>query len=229
MLLCQDFRRRHQRNLVSVFHGDNGGFEGHDRLARAHIALQQATHGKRFFHIGSDLFQHPLLRPRGMERKNFFYRGAHAIIQPERDAGLCLLLAAFQLESELDEKQFFENQADVRRSAGRLQVLQTFAGVGPVNSSTTLREAKSSSDDAAPRPGWDRANPGIRFSSAVRMMRRNQRESAFPDRRTRRSERCGQFRASPPLSVRLTSARSIVCRLADDLELRLHQLQFAAR
>ena len=33
MLLGQDFGGRHQRDLVSVFHGDDGGLEGHNGLA----------------------------------------------------------------------------------------------------------------------------------------------------------------------------------------------------
>ena len=56
MLLGKDFGGRHERDLVSVFHGDDGGLEGHDGLARAHIALQQTPHGDRLRHVVRNLF-----------------------------------------------------------------------------------------------------------------------------------------------------------------------------
>ena len=62
VLLGENFRRRHQRDLVSVFHGNNRGLKGDDGFTRAHIALQQAAHGVRFFHVGGDFFQHSFLR-----------------------------------------------------------------------------------------------------------------------------------------------------------------------
>ena len=33
MLLGQDFGGRHERDLISIFHGDDGRLEGHDGLA----------------------------------------------------------------------------------------------------------------------------------------------------------------------------------------------------
>ena len=95
VLLCKNFRGRHQRDLVSVFHGNDGGFEGHDGFAGADIALQQAAHGKRFFHVGSDFLQHSLLRARGMEGENLLDGCTYTIVQPERNTGLCLLFATF--------------------------------------------------------------------------------------------------------------------------------------
>jgi len=40
MLLRQNFRWSHQRDLIAVLNGDNRGLERHNRLARSHIALQ---------------------------------------------------------------------------------------------------------------------------------------------------------------------------------------------
>ncbi len=117
MLLRQDFSRGHQCHLVSVFHGDDSGLKSHDGFSRSHIALEQTAHGKRLLHVGGNLFQHTLLRRGGMKRQNFLNSGAHVFIQPKSNAGLRLLLAAFQFESQLNEKQFFEDQPDVRRRA----------------------------------------------------------------------------------------------------------------
>ena len=94
--------------------------------------------GEGFLHVGGDFFQHPLLRRRGMERQNLLDGIAHVFVQPESDAGLRFLLAAFQFESQLDEKQFFKDQPDVRGGARRLQVLQALAGIRPVDSPKRL-------------------------------------------------------------------------------------------
>ena len=80
MLLREDFGGRHQRNLISVLHRDNCGFEGNDGFARAYVALQQAAHGKRFLHVGGDFLQHPLLRRRGMKWKNLLDGGAGTVV-----------------------------------------------------------------------------------------------------------------------------------------------------
>ena len=94
MLLGQDFGGRHQRDLVSVFDGDDGGLEGHNGLARSDVALQQTPHGRRLFHVGGDFFEHALLRRRGMERQDLLDRFARPIVQGESNSGLRLLLAA---------------------------------------------------------------------------------------------------------------------------------------
>ena len=122
MLLRQNFSRRHQRDLVAVFNGDDCGLEGHDRFARSHIALQQPPHGARRLHVGGDFFQHALLGRRRMKRQYLLNRLANGIVKLERDSGLRLLLAALEFQSKLDEKKLIEDQPDVRRRARRLQI-----------------------------------------------------------------------------------------------------------
>src|SRR5271165_4627714 len=68
-----------------------------------------------------------------MKRKNLFYCLAHAVVQLKSDAGLRFLLAAFEFESQLDEKQFFKDQTDVRRRSRRLQGFEAFSSFGPMN------------------------------------------------------------------------------------------------
>ena len=67
MLLGEDFGGRHQRDLVAVFDGLQGGQRGDDGLAAADIALQQALHRVRLFQVVADFAQHFLLR--GGQRK----------------------------------------------------------------------------------------------------------------------------------------------------------------
>ena len=98
VLLGQNLRRSHERNLVSVFDSDDGGFEGHKRLAGAHIALQQTAHGIRLFHVRGDFFEGSLLRSCGMEGQNSLDRLTHAILQLEFNSRLRLLLTPLQFE-----------------------------------------------------------------------------------------------------------------------------------
>ncbi len=51
MLLGENLGRCHQRDLIAIFDGDDGGFEGDDRLAGSDITLQQASHRRRLFHV----------------------------------------------------------------------------------------------------------------------------------------------------------------------------------
>ena len=94
MLLCKNFRRRHERDLISVFDGNDGGFECDQGLARSHVALQQTAHGIGLLHVRRDFLERSLLRSGGMKRQNFLYCFPHGIIQFESNSGLRLLLAA---------------------------------------------------------------------------------------------------------------------------------------
>ena len=70
MLCRQNFRRRHQRDLVAVLDGDDRCLERDDGFAGADIALQQAAHGRCLGHVGGNFFQHAFLRRGGMKRQN---------------------------------------------------------------------------------------------------------------------------------------------------------------
>ena len=61
VLLCQNFRRYHQRRLMTVFHRQIGGGRSHHGLAAAHIALHQTVHGRTPSQVHPDLFDCPLL------------------------------------------------------------------------------------------------------------------------------------------------------------------------
>ncbi len=87
MLRGQDFGGRQHRHLIAVFDGDDGGFGGHDGLAAAHIALQQAVHGARRLHVVGDFAEDALLRAGGLEGQHGLDLLAHAVVELERDAG----------------------------------------------------------------------------------------------------------------------------------------------
>ena len=53
-------------------------------------------------------------------------------VKLKSDSGLRFLLAAFEFESKLDEKQFIEDHPYMRRRARRLQVGEAFSGIGPM-------------------------------------------------------------------------------------------------
>ncbi len=55
MLPGEDFRGGHEHGLISMGHGQQHRIEGHDRLAAAHVALQEAVHRQRPAHVGPDL------------------------------------------------------------------------------------------------------------------------------------------------------------------------------
>ena len=132
MLLRQYFSRRHERHLIAVFDGDNGGLKRHDRLARSNIPLQQTAHGMRLLHIRGDLLQHTLLRGRGMERQYLLNGAPHAVIELKCDSSLGLLLAPFEFKSQLDKEQFVENHPYMGVGAAGLQVGEAFSSVRPV-------------------------------------------------------------------------------------------------
>ena len=94
MLLGENLSRRHERDLIAVFHRNDGSFEGHNRLARAHVTLKEAAHGGRFFHVRGNFFQYTLLRFGGMEGQNFLDSFAHASFERKGNTCLGLLLAA---------------------------------------------------------------------------------------------------------------------------------------
>ena len=154
MLLGQNFGGRHERDLVSVFHGDDGGLEGHDGLARSDVALQQSPHGEGLFHVGGDFLEHALLGRRGMEGQNLLDGLPHPIVQAERDSGLRLLLAALEFEPQFQKEEFFKDQPDMGRGARGLQVLEAFAGIGPVH--LPQRLARRDQAQVAAHGGWNR-------------------------------------------------------------------------
>ena len=84
VLLGENLRRRHERHLQAVLHGDERRQQRDDRLARADVALQQPVHRRRALHVFDDLFQRGPLPFRQLERQNAARRFADAIVDLDR-------------------------------------------------------------------------------------------------------------------------------------------------
>ena len=69
MLFGQHFGRSHKRALVAALDGVQHGRHRHKRLARPHIALQEAVHRDGPGQVEGDLGIGPLLRARQWERQ----------------------------------------------------------------------------------------------------------------------------------------------------------------
>ena len=139
VLLGQDLGGRHERALPAGVDGARGGQRGHHRLARAHVALQQAVHGHGLGQIGVDLGTHPRLG--GGERKGQggeqaavqlpVRRGQRRCAQPlPRGQGLRL--------GQLLRQQFVKLQALPGRMAAVFQGGQGQPGWGLVQQAHSL-------------------------------------------------------------------------------------------
>ena len=60
VLLGEHLGGRHERALVAALHGGEQRGDRDDRLAGAHVALQQAVHRDRAGQVGGDLGDHLL-------------------------------------------------------------------------------------------------------------------------------------------------------------------------
>ena len=146
----QNLRRRHHRHLVAVLHGDDGGFESDDGLARADVALQQAPHGRRLTHVVGNFLQHALLGGGRVEWQDAFQRLADGRIDAEAYSRQAAHAAALQLQPQFEKKQLLEDEAEMRRRARRLERGKAFAGIGPVGMPERL-EARNEPEAAANR------------------------------------------------------------------------------
>ena len=94
MLLGENLSRCHERDLIAIFHGDDGSFESHNCFAGADVALQQTAHGKRFLHVRGNFFEHTFLCFGGMEGQNFLDSFAHSSFERKCDSSFGFLLTA---------------------------------------------------------------------------------------------------------------------------------------
>jgi hypothetical protein len=133
VLRGQDFGGGQDRHLVAVFDGDHRGFGGHDGLAAAHVALQQAVHGVRLLHVVRDLLDDALLRPGGLEGQHGLDAFAHAGADFEGDAGQRAGLAALQRHAALQPEELFENEAELRGRAESVEQAEVGIGRRKVN------------------------------------------------------------------------------------------------
>ena len=175
MLRRQNFRGRHQRDLVAVLDGDDRSLERDDRLAGADVALQQAAHGRRLGHVGGNLLQHALLRSRGMKRQNALDGGAHAIVDLRRR---CRSGRASCGASSSRPSSRKNSSSKISRMCAGVRAACNFVRLSPTSGQCACQKARRRSISCMrPRTAAGIASgiSGSRFSSMPWMTRRNQR------------------------------------------------------
>ena len=94
---------------------------GHQGLAAADVALQQAVHGMRRGHVADDLAQHAFLRRGGLEREHSLDLLPRAVRQREGDAGLLARRRALERQTALQPEELLEDHPELRRRAECVQ------------------------------------------------------------------------------------------------------------
>ena len=121
MLLGQYLGGGHDAGLEAVVQGYEHGHQGHQRLAAAHVALQQAVHLAPRAHVGPDLVHHALLGPRQLEGQVLLVE----VVEQRPNAvehvatELPSLVAGIAQDVQLNEEQLLE----LHPHAGALQLL----------------------------------------------------------------------------------------------------------
>src|SRR5439155_20700372 len=117
MLLGERLRRRHQRALMTAFHGAKQGVQGHDRLAGAHVPLEETLHRARPGEIPPDLPNRVLLLRREHEwQQRAIPLDQRALLPERRRLSALLELLPPPQQPELEQQELLERKA----LAGRL-------------------------------------------------------------------------------------------------------------
>ncbi len=124
--------RRHERALEAGLRRPHEAVERHDRLARAHVALQQPAHRDRAREVRVQLVER-LKLVRGQFERQALQEGPAQV----RRCGECgrrsaaLLLALVEQQPHLHQQQLFEHEAGAR-DPGFVQVARQVHGHGGV-------------------------------------------------------------------------------------------------
>ncbi len=147
VLLGQDLGRSHEGRLVAVLQDDDHREKRHERLARAHVALDQPVHGVGGPQVVRDLAQHPPLRPGQGKGKDPLHRLAGGV--PDLESGAPPLGAhadAAPGEADLEEEQLLQDEPHVPRRAEGVQPLERVGVAGQMHAPERLAAA----DDREP-------------------------------------------------------------------------------
>ena len=122
----QDLGRGHQRGLPARTHRHHRRQRGNDRLAAAHVALQQPVHGLLPRQIGRDLVTHAALRT-GERKRQRGQQCCLTIAVDQRLTPLSCPQLARPPQRQLLRHQLFQDDA----LAGRRAPLQQSVQIGP--------------------------------------------------------------------------------------------------
>ena len=130
MLGRQNFRRRHQRHLVTVLDRDRGGFERHDCFAASHVAFEHAMHRKWPFQIAAISASTRFCAAVGLKGKIRF--SASRILSSRMRIAIprrVMFVLATQRQGQLVVEKLLEYQAHLR-GAAKLFSNSTFSSFG---------------------------------------------------------------------------------------------------
>ena len=126
MLPRQDLGRGHQRGLPARTYRHHRSQCGNDRLAAAHVTLQQPVHGLLPRQIGRDLVTYPALRP-GERKRQRGQQCCLTVAIRQRLPPLARPQLASPSQRQLLRHQLFQDDA----LAGRRAPLQQGVQIGP--------------------------------------------------------------------------------------------------
>ena len=200
MLLREYLGRRHEGHLQTVLHRHERCQQRHDRLAGAHVTLQQPVHRMRPLKVLDDFLQRRLL-PRGqLERQHPPRRFANPIVDVDLKR-LALLGGRLppREHAEVEEEGLFENQEALRRRGEAVQRPRSAHRRAENAPPGTRPGARGARDAFAARPEEYRADP--KAGAAARRTPTCAGSSASRCRPFRRPARCDPYESSrdPPL------------------------------
>jgi hypothetical protein len=113
VLLGQDLGGRHQRGLEPRLDRGEHREHRHERLAGAHVALEEPVHRMRRGHVDPDLLPHALLGGGERERQRLQEAPSERAGRPHREAGLAPFALPPDGEAELQHEEVLEDEAAV--------------------------------------------------------------------------------------------------------------------
>ena len=116
VVLCsKDFRRCHKAGLETIIERHEHREGGHHRLTTTHVALQKAIHLLAAAYVGTDLFQHTLLRVGQVERDAVAIEAIEMIAYVYKLEAAVLLMSHAEgtNEVELQIEKLLELQAEL--------------------------------------------------------------------------------------------------------------------
>ena len=129
VLLGEDLGGRHDRDLQPALERDERRQRRDQRLARAHVALQQPVHRLGPLQIGDDVAHGDLLPRRERERQQRPRLLAQRVVDP---VGVRLALGEAsppsQQDAGLEREELLEDQPHVARTAGPVEGVDVAAG-----------------------------------------------------------------------------------------------------
>jgi hypothetical protein len=124
MLLGEDFRRRHECRLPAVLDRLERGHGGHQRLAAAHVALQQAAHRVRVRKVLADRGVRGALGARERERQRLHERVGERVRLGQGRCGLRAPFAIGDAHGELLREDLVELEPPPRRMRAVVELLR---------------------------------------------------------------------------------------------------------